>query len=125
VWLMGDGLSLHAWVCFLSGGGGHGSDWLGCDWQVIGDLYDVYDVGDHAVLMLGRDGLLFAGALLRGGGGKDAAPRRGSLDLGYWIWPVYAALRLWHDAGVVLTFGALTWDGWDGAAARLAPGDGW
>lgn len=32
-----------------------------CSWQVIGDLYNVYDVGEHAVLMLGRDGLIFAG----------------------------------------------------------------
>lgn len=29
--------------------------------QVIGDLYNVFDVGEHGVLMLGRDGMIFAG----------------------------------------------------------------
>ena len=29
---------------------------------MIGDLYNVVDVGDQAVLMLGRDGIIFAGS---------------------------------------------------------------
>ena len=33
--------------------------------QVIGDLHHVFDVGDDGVLMVGRDGLLVAGANAR------------------------------------------------------------